>query len=246
MHILDRLSKDLALLMERELTKPHADPQRLYIALLLLIGWKRGGSPSSNHQAGRSRLVSVDDSAAFEPEEPDSDDELDAASEEPLPAASDNVAFAEFVREAPFTHRNPYLSGLLFRDFYASHTPEECWLPGLGGVKIHAEASLYVEEVLWLKALGLAKSNGEKPTNLHLLLRRLCQLSRAAGAWADTDIVRRKNGKSIGLDVLWFRKNRLGLARTGQTLVCGRNRPQSPRGIRAVLAGDGWLRRNCR
>ena len=293
MHILDRLSKDLALLMERELTKPHADPQRLYIALLLLIGWQRGVGPSSTNQARRPRLVSAEELAAFEPEEPDGDDALDTATEEPRPAATDNLAFAEFVREAPFTHRNPYLSGLLFRDYYASHTSDERWLPGLGAVKIHAEASLYVEEVLWLKALGLAKSNGDKPTNLHLLLRRLCQLSRAAGAkasavdltaspfekgglrgilddggespalkippnppfakggienlelnpsalgaWADTDIVRRKDGKSIGLDVLWFRKTALALREQAKRL--GERMGATARNRREA-SGPYWL-----
>ena len=290
MHILDRLSKDLALLMERELTKPHADPQRLYIALLLLIGWQRGGSPSSNTQARRPRLVSAEELAAFEPEEPDGDDALDTATEEPRPAATDNLAFAEFVREAPFTHRNPYLSGLLFRDYYASHTSDERWLPGLGAVKIHAEASLYVEEVLWLKALGLAKSNGDKPTNLHLLLRRLCQLSRAAGAkanvveisrhsgmdcrnpdcmdasssdhpwslgsgapcrndeinlnstalgaWTDTDILRHKDSKSKGQDVLWFRKTALALREQAKRL--GERMGATARNRREA-SGPYWL-----
>ncbi len=290
MHILDRLSKDLALLMERELTKPHAAPQRLYIALLLLIGWQRGVGPSSTNQARRPRLVSAEELAAFEPEEPDGDDELDAAIEEPRPAATDNVAFAEFVREAPFTHRNPYLSGLLFRDYYASHTSDERWLPGLGAVKIHAEASLYVEEVLWLKALGLAKSNGDKPTNLHLLLRRLCQLSRAAGAkasaveisrhsgmdcrnpdcmdasssdhpwslgsgapcrndeislnstalgaWIDTDILRHKDSKSKGLDVLWFRKTALALREQAKRL--GERMGATARNRREA-SGPYWL-----
>jgi hypothetical protein len=59
-----------------------------------------------------------------------------------------------------------------------------------GTVLIHQEAIRYVEEVLLMKPLQLAKKNGDKPTNLHLLFRTLCRFSDAPGNWTDSDITR--------------------------------------------------------
>ena len=67
MHILDRLSKDLAELMEREWVKPNANPDRLYISLLLLLGWRRETGKTSTTQHPDRRV--------------DEEDRLDAADE---------------------------------------------------------------------------------------------------------------------------------------------------------------------
>ncbi len=200
MHILDRLSKDLAELMEREWVKPNANPDRLYITLLLLLGWRREtGKPG----AAQPRNV--------ETAEPDAEDEAEKA-DEPDDEEADAVALESLKAQTQaFRHRNPYLAGLLFRDYYADpHTLlESQFLPGFGAVNIHAEASRYANEVLWLKPLGLAKSNGDMPTNPHRLLKRLCQLSRAVGDWATTDI--RRLAQVSAMDATWFHKQALAL-----------------------------------
>jgi hypothetical protein len=235
MHILDRLSKDLAELMEGELTQAQGKPERLYIKLLLLIGWQRGARRASC-QRGKPQVGAE----WLGPEEmDDADEETEAESESFAP--NDNAALAELSQQSPFTHGNPYPSGLLFRDFQADRAGEEKWLTGLGAVTIHAEAALYVDEVLWLKTLGLATRNASedsKATNTHLLLLRLCQLSQAPGAWAGSLIRRSLDGKPAGLDVTWFRKTALALREQAKRLggrisAAARNRRE--------ISGPYWL-----
>ena len=230
MHILDRLSKDLAELMEREWVKPNANPDRLYISLLLLLGWRRETGKTSTTQHPDRRV--------------DEEDRLDAADEaEEQEEENDdepNTESLEVLKEQTqaFRQRNPYIAGLLFRDFYAApHTLlESHFLPGFGTVKIHAEASRYVNEVLWLKPLGLAKSNGETPTNPHLLLKRLCQLSRAVGEWAATDI--RRLAQASSMPATWFHKPALALRAQRQRQ--GDNIGATARN-RRTASGPYWL-----
>ena len=203
MHILDRLSKDLAELMERELVKPNANPDRLYITLLLLLGWRRetgkpGAGQPRNVETAAQDAVDAEDEA----EQEEDADEAESAAEALELLKAQTLAFR---------HRNPYLTGLLFRDYYANPQTllESQFLPGFGTVRIHAEASRYVNEVLWLKPLGLAKINGDLPTNPHRLLKRLCQLSRAVGDWATTDI--RRLAQVSAMDATWFHKQALAL-----------------------------------
>lgn len=206
MHILDRLSKDLAELMERELAQAKADLEHLYFLLLLLVGGQRRESRPGN---GRNKPQA--NPGPLEAEEADGDAEEEEDDDAP---PANNATLSTLLRQSPFTHGNPYPSGLLFRDFHAQQTAEERWLPGLGTVKIHAEAALYVEDVLWLKTLGLATRNaGEelKTTKLHQLLLHLCRLSRAAGPWADTDMQRHLHAEPVGLEVVWFRKTAIAL-----------------------------------
>ena len=229
MHILDRLSKDLAELMEREWVQPNANPDRLYISVLLLLGWRRemGRASATQH---RDRLV-------------DEEDRLDAADEAEAEEENEdetNADALEVLREQTqaFRQRNPYIAGLLFRDFYAAPHMllENHFLPGFGTVKIHAEASRYLNEVLWLKPLGLAKSNGDTPSNPHLLLKRLCQLSRAVGEWTATDILRMQ--QASGMDATWFHKSALALR--AQRKRQGDNIGATARNRRAA-SGPYWL-----
>jgi len=227
MHILDRLSKDLAELMERELAKPNASPDKLYIALLLLLGWRREGAGKRRQEAVEAE-ADADDAAEEAPETEEEEEE-----------AEDEDALDALRRQTlAFRQGNPYLAGLLFRDYYADPRAllESQWLPGFGTVKIHAEASRYVNEVLWLKPLGLAKTNGDAPTNPHLLLKRLCQLSRAVGDWAGTDLHRRAQGRAM--DATWFHK--LALALRAQRKREGGGIGATARNRRAA-SGPYWL-----
>jgi hypothetical protein len=195
MTILDTLSKDLGTLIEREMAKERFDLNSLYIALLLLIGWRRGTArhKSDTAEAESERVEESDGGDAFE-------DNL------PLQEASNQDAFDALKAEIEaFRCANPYLRNLLFRDYQAA--PASLWqvvpMKGFGRVRVHSEAILYVDEVLLLRRLQLARKIGDKPTNLHCLLESLCRFSRAAGEWAETEI-RRLPSSGVRQEVDWF------------------------------------------
>jgi hypothetical protein len=210
MSIIDRLAKDLAQLLERELTRETANLDRLYLTLLLLIGWRRD---SGKRYAAKPEPRPFEDFALEDVD--DLDDHEEEENEEP---ATSNVSALQHLREQvnAFRQANPYLNGLLFRDYQgADACYEEYHLPGFGCVRLHPETCRYVEEVLLLRRLQPAKKIGKEPSNLHLLLQSLCRQSRAVGervdddveriirAWQSTEIQRRLDGGSHEED--WFR-----------------------------------------
>lgn len=197
MLITDRLAQDLGQLLERELARADGNTGRLAIALLLLIGWRRN--------LGRSAKLE-----RFSAE--DAEDNLDSLDEdEDAPESGAGLSALKQQAEA-FQHGNPYLRGLLFQDFHADRGGEyqELHFPGIGRVSIHSEAIRYVDEVLLMRPVELARANGDKPTNAHLLLQRLCRLSAAPGEWAETEVCRRSDTPA-SLDATWFRNTALAL-----------------------------------
>lgn len=188
MSILQSLTKDMAQIMEREMTRADSDPQRLYATLLLLIGWRRD---ATHPKAGASRQAPEWEAEADLDAVTDEPAENDAADE----AALDRSAFEALKEDIPaFRHGNPYINGLLFRDFRIGLEAryQEDYLPGFGTLRIHAEAPIYLAEVLLCRALRPATGNAAEPTNMHKLLERLCRLSGAEGDWADTQIRRER------------------------------------------------------
>lgn len=206
--ILYRLRHDLITLMRRELTRAQPDPLRLLGAWLLLIGGQRRSTAPTAPASVIDDLDMDDDSDA---ETDDSDETADMDDD-----AHDSAELAALFDTAPFQRGNPYPDRLLFRDYATTQPWETRDAYGFGPWLIHAEAPTYVEEVLWMTRLALAtqskaQSKADQLTNPHLLLRRLCRLSRAPGHWADTDIQRRRYGQARGLDVTWFRPVALAL-----------------------------------
>lgn len=200
MSILLRLTRDLSQILEWQLSKDRSDPQRVYAAVLLLLGERRS----------TARRESEDD-----PDEADTlneaADELDAESqheEEPPESPHQTATLAELrAKVRAYRCANPYINGLLFRDYRLD--AEARWktynLGNLGNFRIHAEALLYTGQALMCRPLQPAAKLPDDPTNLHKLLRRLCQLSAAPGDWAGTDIRRDPNGQSRTA-ATWFHR----------------------------------------
>lgn len=202
MLITDRLAKDLGQLLERELTRERGNVGDLEVLLLLLVGWRRNGA-----QKGKPARDAEAEDDVLEEED---GDEGGADEDEDAPDSAD--AFVALKGQAvAFCYGNPYLRGLLFQDYQADPASlyQEFHFPGFGRVRIHTEAIRYVDEVLLLRPLELAKTKGDEPTNMHVLLQRLCRLSAALGDWAEAAILRRFQAE--GLDATWFRKTALAL-----------------------------------
>jgi len=187
MRITERLAYDVAQIFELVLTKNAFNEDRLAIYLLLLLGRK------SSYKASRPKSVETD----CDDYEADANDAESAGQIVSMPLPDIKA----------FQFGNPYIDGLLFRDYYATNGEfMQTFLPGLGRVDIHIEAGLYMTDVLLLKSLELAKVNVKdgKPTNLHLLLERLCQLTNVQGDWQHTTIQRSLQSEKHSL--LWFEK----------------------------------------
>lgn len=184
MPILCRLTEDLSRIMEWQMTKERADSQRLCAAVLLLLGERRCGV------AARNRL------------------EAGQEEDEPLPETPDEQAALAALRAQvqAFECANPYLNGLLFRDYRLG--AESRWqtynLGDLGNLRIHAEAFFYASQVLMCRTLRPATRVGSGLTNLHKLLRHLCRRSAALGEWRTTDIRRDPHGQAR--TATWFQK----------------------------------------
>lgn len=201
MRITERLAYDIAQILELFLTKNDfgkKEEQRLTIYLLLLLGRK------GSYKSSRTQPVEADyDDDDIVDDDLVDDDQVDVNCVEP----SNQVLSLPLPDIKAFQFGNPYIDGLLFRDYYATNGRfMQTGLPGFGRVDIHIEASRYVSDVLLLKPLELAKVNVKsgKPTNLHLLLERLCQLSSAQGDWQNTTIQRCLQAEKYSL--LWFEK----------------------------------------
>ncbi len=257
MLITDSLAKDLGQLLERELTRERGNSGNLEIALLLLIGWRREAGKKGKQERYADELEADDlEECSGEDEADDSDgwgsdvslacphpSHLKGGEDAAASSSSKLSAFAALKEQvAAFRHGNPYLRNLLFQDYQADPGSQyqELHFPEFGRVRIHAEALRYVDEVLLLRPLELARVKGDEPTNLHLLLQRLCRLSAALGDWAETAILRRRQAN--GLDATWFRKTALALREQlkrqgGKISATSRNRREKS-GPYWLLAGD--------
>lgn len=229
MSILLRLTRDLSQILEWQLSKDRADPQRVYAAVLLLLGERRS----------TARRDSEDDPAEVDIFN-DAAEEFDAESEheaEPSATSQQTATLAELrAKVRAYRCANPYINGLLFRDYRLD--AEARWktynLGALGNFRIHAEALLYTGQVLMCRPLSPARATPDDPTNLHKLLRRLCQLSAAPGDWAETDIRRDPNGQSQTA-ATWFH-------RVAKTMQARWRAPVSAIAAnRLALSGPFWL-----
>lgn len=186
MLISDRLAHDMAQILELVLTQDRFNENELTIFLLLLLG----------RSSSKTRKVQKD---------------LDDHEWDDSAMENKGLSFKTTLPPVnAFQFSNPYINALLFCDYYAQDSVfERVMLPGYGELDIHVEASRYVSDVLLLRTLDLARVNGSKPTNLHVLLQRLCQLSLAEGLWQLTQIYRCK--QSVKHCAAWFTRvaNRL-------------------------------------
>lgn len=187
MLISDRLAYDIAQILELVMTKNKFDENKLTLYLLLLLG-------RSSSTRGRQH-----------PEYYEVDENTDNLNDNI--GNKDNSTIFPLKNSLPsipaFQYSNPYINGLLFCDYNTHDSQfEKCFLPGYGVLEIHEEASRYVTDVLLLRSLELAKANGIKPTNLHLLLQRMCQLTLSEGLWQQAFIKRCK--QTVKYSVAWF------------------------------------------
>jgi hypothetical protein len=110
---------------------------------------------------------------------------------------------------------NPYyVNELLFRDFNLSS--KEVWLewpipPQLRNnkvvskEKIHSQSLVYWETVL-TRRLTLANRQEDRPTNMHLLLEKLCQYGNPESFWESAEIKRDNNQIPQGNENFSFRR----------------------------------------
>lgn len=178
MSIIDRLTQDLAEILEDELTREPVNLDRLCLTILLLVGWRRSGDrPSSNP----TKSASAEEWSSHGNEGGEEDDQ-GAQEEDKRPAL-----FRLRERVSPFSRANPYLNGLLFRDYRQDSQYHEYSLGEYGCLRLHPEACRYVDEVLLLRRLELARSIGKNPTNMHRLLEYFCRQSRAEDGRQSSD-----------------------------------------------------------
>jgi len=174
----------LAELFEGELSKPAPDVDLLIRQVLKLLGLRRNAAPAAA--------------------------DAETAANTP-PRARTAQALDQLKQDYPvFHYKNRYIEELLFKDYYADES--DVWQDyghgKYGRLPTHAEANTYLISVLWYRCLGLATTSAaqDKPTNTHLLLECLCQLSAAPGEWDKTLISSLSEGAAKGADLTWFRK----------------------------------------
>lgn len=110
--------------------------------------------------------------------------------------------------------KKPYVNDLLFRDFNLSHDfvwSEWSFRPQLidGKIisiaRIHNQSWVYLETVL-MRRLTLANNLEEMPTNMHLLLKKLCQYGSPEHLWQAVELKRDKNQTPTGKENLSFQR----------------------------------------
>jgi hypothetical protein len=199
MSIIDRLAQDLAEILEDELADESVNIDRFCLTLLLLIGGRRDG---------HKKTANPPEPPSAEEWMSESDDEREHEEGEGIPrAAGENkVHVLQGLRQrvTAFSRANPYLNGLLFRDFQRDSRYDEYPLGDYGCLQLHPETCLYVSDVLLLRRLQPARKIGKEPTNMHLLLRELCRETRADDSqegkdeadslWRTTEISRQTDG----------------------------------------------------
>jgi hypothetical protein len=119
-----------------------------------------------------------------------------------------------------------YVNELLFRDFNLSNDmvwSEWSVLPQLidgkivNKVRIHNQSLVYLETVL-MRRLTLANNREELPTNMHLLLKKLCQYGNPEPFWKSVELKRDKHQIPKGEDNLFFQRIAKRLAAQCQQL----------------------------
>jgi hypothetical protein len=110
----------------------------------------------------------------------------------PGPRLRDRITLAILLLFSTSSQRAEYYRwNLLFRDFSAAEPDQVIPLPNGSTVTLPLEALRYFDDVLWLRRLTLANNLKERPSNMHLLLERLCQLNAEGSRWSGTRIQRR-------------------------------------------------------
>ena len=201
MNIIESLSRDIGEILQLELTNSRLDNNRLSIHLLLLLGHRR--HVKIPHKTARP-LANAEDDDFDECEDQEQEEQTSLHANDKVIEIKAFKTLQENVKA--FHYANPYIKKLLFRDFRddGGSEYENLFCLQFGNVFIHKEAILYLNEVLLLRPLQLARKNGDKPTNLHLLLKTLCHFSNKEGSWIDTEIARSHTAAPKSED--WFAK----------------------------------------
>ena len=120
----------------------------------------------------------------------------------PGPRARDRVTLAVLLLFSGQSPRASYYRwNLLFRDFAHAEHDQTLPLPDGRTTTLPAEAIRYVDEVLWLRRLTLANNLKDRPSNIHLLFERNCQLNEDSATWSAAVVGRDPTAAGVDGDI---------------------------------------------